>query len=616
MFDIRNPLRYITMMATEYNVNYIWDSLADFWKLFDDAPVIDQLWRGYVFTINNLYYQLYQLNLSKCVHTIPHEWISDWELFVFNDTTIPDPNTHVFPEYSDYPYVYRLPFGVKNVSKLRESPRETIVLPNNTILGPDDILVLPDGTRRYLGDTYYYPEEVIEWDDYLVFPAGIMVDVIDMVPVDDYVVDEPSKTIHFKRKPYTHMWSNLAIRDLEMIYENFGCLLKYYKPDSYKYLREVQGLWYAYWNGAAIDNIEIGLNILRDLPFVQEDGVIEGVEMHNAVATIGDHNILLNTAQLELINEGSTVTSVDPLSGVVTIGNYPFRFKPQDAAELEIGDTVLKVSAPVSKITVNGTEYVYHGESSIPVVVGEFVSKFKPLTDAVRVYDYINYPGWWKEYIGEYTDNFKSCALDGSAHFDSNSIFDIGIFDASMTERCLQALFLQYFTFLVRIDSKAWFCTKSELDVVVAFLHAIKPAYTHFLFEFSLNFQDDTYVFDEEFKFDAWEFRPTDIPVDHHIFDMEAIHPTFDDDSEFDFENQRDLLCISIFGSPHIFIDDIISGYTFDDVAVPDFDYKFVGFDSDPLNDTLDFEITRRVPSNLEFANSLSILDSELSNEV
>ena len=593
-------------MAKEYDVNYIWDSLADFWKLFDDAPVVDQLWRGYVFTVNNLYYQLYQLDLSKCIHTIPYKWISDWELFVMNDTTVADDSA---PEIDGYPFAYKLPYGVKNVTLLRESPRETVVLPNNTMLGPDDKLILPDGSIRYLGDTFFYPEEVIEWDDYLVFPLGITVDVLKMSPVTDYVVDEASRTIHFKVKPYEIMWSNLAIRDLEMIYENFGCLLKYYKPDSYKYLREVQGLWYAYWNGSTITNIEIGINILRDLPFVQEDGVVEQVSSIDRSVTIGDLTFPITETQSELISIGGVVDYIDAPSGVISIDGQMIRIRSAYASLLSIGDIVVSKTDSTSNITVNGVDYTYSGDSAVAVTVGEFIPKFMPLTEAVRVFDYINYPGWWKEYVGGFEYNMQSCDEEGGAYFDT-SIFDIGIFDAGMSEKCLEAVFMQYFTFLVRIDSKAWFCNKSELDVVIAFLYAIKPAYTHFLFEFALNFSDDTTMHDSDFRLKNWELRPLDIPVDHHIFDMEAIHPTFDDDSTFDFEDERDKLCISIFGSPHIFYDVVVNGRIFDDDAEENFDNEGSDFDTDPYDRGMVIEMKRRIDNSLNFTDNQYTIDN------
>lgn len=593
-------------MKQEYNVNFIWETLSDFWTLLDDAEVIDQLWRGYVFTINNLYYQLYQLNLSKSIQTIPYQWLSDWELFVLDESTAIE-NTP--PKYIEYPYAFKLPYGVKNVTLLRESPRETVELPYFTALTPDNVLILPDGTSRYLGDYMYYPEDVVLNGDYMLFPTGITVDTLKFNPNVDFIVDEETLTIHFKDKPYDNLWSNLAIRDLEMIYDNFGCLLKYYKPDSYKYLREVQGLWYAYWNGSTIANIEIGVNILRDLPFVLEDGVVERVSNTSTLVTIGDDDIPVTKAQAEVLTIGTAVEYVDTLSGVVSAGGYHVRINPLDAAKISVGDAITNKQLAATTLSISGKEYTFSGEHTVDVSIGEFIDKFTPLTTTVGVFDYINYPGWWKDYIGFYDEKFQSCFFDGNAFFDTG-YFDIGIFDGTYTEECLEAIFLQYFTFLVRIDQSAWFSSKEELEVVIAFLLAIKPAYTHFLFEFLLSFHDDTVTHDTDFTFGPWTYKPTDIPCDFHIFDMEAIHPTFDDGGYFDFDCERDCLHISVFGSPQTFYDDDVHGYTFDDPAVPLFDYTAVGLDSDPYQDSFVIEMTRKIPSELNFYDEHSTIDS------
>lgn len=593
------------MAQQEYNINYIWQSLSDFWRIFEDAPVIEQLWRGYVFTVNNLYYQLYQLDLSKCIHTIPYKWLSDWELFPLDDTTAVDPPPTT---YVDFPYVYKMPYGVKNVSMLRESPRETINLPAYTMLLPDGLLMTPDGFIRHPGDQFYFPTDVIKKDGFYVFPSGIAVDTLKLYPNIDYIVDQPTLTIHFKLKPYPRLWTNLAIRDLEIIYNNFGCLLQYYKPDSYKYLREVQGLWYAYWNGSTIDNIRIGINILRDYPFVFEPGIVDSINHSDSVVQIGSTNYSMTNTQLQQIQLGEVTEYVSHESSVARIGGKYYRFRQDQIANLHIGDAVVSKTASASTVVIGSTTYPIPTGQTVDVSVGSMLDKFTPLTQAIGVFDYINFPGWWRDYIGGYDELWQSCFFDGNPWFD-NGNFDVGFFDATYSERCLEAIFLQYFTFLVRINQEVWFRTKEEFEVVKAFLFAIKPAYTHFLFEFILEFQDDAIAFDPTMMFGPWEFRPTDIPCDHHHFDIGVIHPTFDDGSYFDFDKERDDLWISVFGSPHIFYDDDVLGYTFDDPAVPDMDFR-LGFDFGPYNDTFDLQVITKIPQNFVLSEDYDAVDS------
>lgn len=595
-------------MLQEYSVEYIWNSLNDFWRMFEDAPVVEQLWRGYAFTINNLYYQLYQLDLSKCIHTIPYKWISDWEVFVLDDST------RIDSVFTEYPYAFKLPFGVKNVTLLRESPRETINLPAGTLMRKDGLLVTPDLLVRHQ-DVIYMPEAVVRTDEgLLLFPEGITVNTEKLYPDKDYIVDEKSLTVHFKSEPYAVMWSNLAIRDLEVIYDNFGCLLKFYKPDSYKYLREVQGLWYAYWNGSTLSNIEIGLNVLRDFPFSFEDGIVDKIDTWNSGTIIGGSYYDITNDQLDYLKVGQMVEEIDIPNHVVKIGGRYYRFLSTNFSSLAVGQYVENIKSSGATIKVGANTYSTTTGQVLTVAEGEYITRFTPLTEAVGVFDYINYPGWWKEYTGRLDETEFTCYFDGSPFFDTG-FFDIGFFDDTYSEECLKAIFLQYFTFLVKINHENWLHSKEDYEIVKAFLFAIKPAYTHFLFEVALNFRDEQVTFDSKWTME-WNFAPTDVPCDHHTFDESYIHPNFDDDGYFDFDRERDYLEISVFGSPEIFSDTPILGFTFDDEAVSTFDTSITSngveltFDQGPNTDEFDIKVYRRPSNIVSFTDDLNIVDT------
>ena len=646
------------MIPQEYNVEYIWESLNDFWRMFEDAGVIEQLWRGYVFTVNNLYYQLYQLDLSKCIHTIPWRWISDWEVFVLDGTTRIDQDT---PRYADFPYCYRMPFGVKDATVLRESPREVVNLLPNTYLGADNILVLPDGSRRHSTDTIYLPDEAVIDGDVIRFPNGVSVDCEKLYPNVDYKIDvvyeDPCgrqpvyydvPTVHFKVEPYPRLWTNLAVRDLEIIYDNFGCLIDYYKPDSYRYLREVQGLWFAYWHGAAINNIVAGVNILKDLPFALEEGFVEEIAYTSNVAKIGNNIYELTEEQIAAIHIGDVVSYVNFAENVVGFPNPDpsaatelvyYKFPKPLPLSIQVGDIVSELYPSSTTVNISGATYPIVGSPILNVSKGEHLEQFTPLTKRIGVFDYINFPNWWREYAGNFNDYYETCFFDGYPLFDSGK-FDYRNFDDTYSEDCLKAIFLQYFTFLVKVDQAVWFRSREEFQTVIAFLLAIKPAYTYFIFQLDLVLRDDALVFDKEYNI-GWNFVPKDIPLDHHHFDEQYIHPLFDDGAYFDFDKERDYLCISVYGSPQIFSDSAAIGYTFDDPAVPVFDFDRTGifeeapipeftevdppicwytaegfpripFDSDPYQDGMVLEVTRKVPQLLEFSDTPTPVDANM----
>ena len=112
-------------MKNELNVNYIWDAVSDFWQSFDDTESVSQLWRGYCKVVENLYYQMYQVELSKSIETIPYDWISDWEKVTCDSSTLVS-----YDVEASYPYTYSLPDGIRDVVMLAEGPREVTVLPN------------------------------------------------------------------------------------------------------------------------------------------------------------------------------------------------------------------------------------------------------------------------------------------------------------------------------------------------------------------------------------------------------------------------------------------------------------------------------------------------------
>ena len=120
----------MALETRERSVTTIVSRLNAFWtsSLMNDRHIADQAWRGYLNIADNLYTQLYQLNYSKCINSISHNWISHWERFVFDDTN----KVETFNAL--YPHAYKLPDNVKSVYLLRESPREISILPALTLL--------------------------------------------------------------------------------------------------------------------------------------------------------------------------------------------------------------------------------------------------------------------------------------------------------------------------------------------------------------------------------------------------------------------------------------------------------------------------------------------------
>lgn len=509
------------MINKEFDVSAIWRNLADFWAYFEDRDIVEQLWRGYSIVINDLYLQAYQLDLSKCIHTIPYEWGSDYELVpLTKETALPADN-----KYPDFPYKYALPSNIKDINILRESPREVITLPPTTVMDEaTSAIITPDGIQRPFIDYIYLPSDTTydKTNSLFVFPTGLQVDTYKLKKDIDFKID--NNAIYLPKELDTYMWTNTCVRNLTMIYDNFGSTMDFYKEDSYNYWRQVQGLWFAFWNGSTITNIESGLNIIHDMPFAYEDGIVD---------------------------------SVDHVKGTVNINGIVYNV---------------------------GTDY------TIRVSEGEYVKQFTPLTDSVLVYDAINFPGWWKELFGD-IDSHNADSQLPSPYWDSRK-WDTQTFDAAFDERVVNAYTLPYFTFLIKIEESAWYKTKNEFDINKVFINAIKPAYTHYIFETYKRFYDDYSHFNDDNFALEFNYVPKDTVFEINHWDEES-HPTLDD-STFDFDNNT-LDRLSIGRIPDEFNDSCTVGYILDDEATPKLDSG--EFDSMPYNDVLEFVYHPPIPT-------------------
>lgn len=295
------------MRHVESDVKFIWNSLSDFWRLFKDKDIVEQVWRGFIQALKNLYYQLYQTNLSKSIDTIPYQWLSDWE--PINLTK----ENQVDPVDNDWPYCYKLPDGLKDITYLVESPRNGIRMPAGSELiykKQDDGSVIsfvkyPDGSQRPFKTVLL--EDTSDDDRYLVASQCFKKDS------DFRIIKSASNEllISFRAEINSIMWAHLAVRDSYFLYETFGYLLRFFKEDSMQYLRELQGLWISYLSSPTPASLSRGLTILRSLPFALDTGVIQNVSSSPSELR------LRHTRVLYAIPADTDTTTIDPRNLVV-----------------------------------------------------------------------------------------------------------------------------------------------------------------------------------------------------------------------------------------------------------------------------------------------------------
>ena len=352
------------MKHSEIDVKFLWNILSDFWNHFEDKEVVSQVWRCFIQSLGNLYYQLYQISLSKSIETIPYRWISDWEQVKLNKTTYVDSSDSIIyyendspvflkdidwddpslvfskrnpsgillfdsyyqcwyvndtsglRHYRDFPHEYMLPAGLKDVVCLVETPRNGVKFPQRAFSSEDDIITYDNGYVRpfkteYLTDRHGFDTDYVANGVFASGESG----------TQDFIV-MPSATsnvfkIAFKSKVNTIMWAHVGIRQSYNLYESFGYLLKFFRGDNLKYLRELQGLWLSYFSSPTISALKRGFTVLRSLPFALQSGVVTSLSQQPSRLIINHVNPVYQLAP----NEDTTL--YDPRNSAYNPYDWP-----------------------------------------------------------------------------------------------------------------------------------------------------------------------------------------------------------------------------------------------------------------------------------------------------
>jgi len=217
------------------------------------------------------------------------------------------------------------------------------------------------------------------------------------------------------------VWAPNIWVDEQTIARNFGSAVDFDCPTSPSYLYGTRGLWNVYWNGPAINNVEVGAKIVLGSP-------------------------------------------VAPAACTVT-----------NVTENEDGSHTVGLSV--------GVDLEVPSYLNVIVVAGQALVAYQAVADGVWVYDAIRDPEWWRRFPG-FQRLWSDYSVDGepwSGRFDDRGFLDDGGYwdDAGDADELKQKLFelIKTFSFLVIINSSL-LKTEDDADNVVHYLENIKPAYT------------------------------------------------------------------------------------------------------------------------------------------
>lgn len=476
------------MRHSEIDVKFLWDIISDFWNHFGDREIISQIWRGFLQSLSNLYYQLYQTSLSKSIETVPYYWLTDWEpitldksTFINTDSSIiyykktprylsdidwEDPhlkdyeivkydaeedNYYVISEsgatyykdmeyesaesdviyygdvpvtlseldwdnpllvyhkrnpdgvirydeekaqsfvydingvshYRSFPYEYTMPKGLKDATYLVETPRNGVKFSQKAFSSNGSVITYNNGMVRpfeteYLTDQHGFATEFVAngvlasgepgTQDFIILPSG----------------DSSISRICIKCKINNKMWVHVGIRKSYNLYESFGYLLRFFKQDNIKYLREIQGLWLSYFSSPTISALQRGFTVLRDLPFALQSGVITSLDQEPSRLIITHPNSLF------LLDANEDTTILDPRNDSWNKHDFPILtdhliYEEDGSPRIPVDNPELEAK-PFVEQSLDVGDYIYSMNDEIQVVTFSFKDIEKPVPFPLHVF--------------------------------------------------------------------------------------------------------------------------------------------------------------------------------------------------------------------------------------
>lgn len=138
----------------------------------------------------------------------------------------------------------------------------------------------------------------------------------------DYKIDRENKTIAFREVPLETLWAKVTKENFDTPFYNFGWLVDYVDQSISKenYLLNLQGLWFAFWQGPRPELIRRSLYLLFGLPISLRNGVVISQTESNT-EILHDDNIVrtyvLPSQLIWLVKTGEYVERFQPLvSGI------------------------------------------------------------------------------------------------------------------------------------------------------------------------------------------------------------------------------------------------------------------------------------------------------------
>jgi hypothetical protein len=246
-----------------FQSEFIADSLGDYWRRFKEIDVFKGYWDGILELSSNISLAAEQVNRQKGLFTVPVEHRSRPVIFVFDDKTA----------------AAAIPAGFTSAFVIR---KDIVSIPT--------LASISDGSGNRLTE-------------------GI-----------SYEITSPG-VIAFHTVPPRRLFAADVFSNRQSIFRNFGFPIEFKQPNGEVYLRRTQALWYALWNGAAIENIAIGMQALFGLPITNLGRVLSITTNFDGTTTIivNGQEFILPDYLLPKVFVGQQITNFTRLSDGVEV---------------------------------------------------------------------------------------------------------------------------------------------------------------------------------------------------------------------------------------------------------------------------------------------------------
>jgi len=255
------------------SASFMFRFLGDVWLLLPlkDRRKLSNFWAAAIKITGDLQNTGFELDLSTAVQDVPVLNNEMWNKFQFNDETKLSPS----PD-DNFPYAYFL-----GDSRIRSIPslQDRIDRPNKLLI---------EGADYYVSNNLALFKEDPE----------------------SFCVTQGKSCL----------WAKDTLVNNEKPFRNFGEFIDLYQSNSDQYLRVLQGVWYAYWNGPTVTNILTSLYLLFAIPTAPYNGTVTDIyingdnESHVVITSDDGLDVtdLLIPVGLEiLVNVGDTVNKFD-----------------------------------------------------------------------------------------------------------------------------------------------------------------------------------------------------------------------------------------------------------------------------------------------------------------